>query len=72
MSFHDPFNVFVYRSNRCDVVPSKNSRNKLNYSVVIPNPVPIHALLYSLKNILGSSPLLPLKIGITMVIFLII
>jgi hypothetical protein len=36
MSFHDPFNVYVYRSNQFDIVPSKNSRKQIkpfyNYS----------------------------------------
>jgi hypothetical protein len=70
MSFHDPFNASVYHSNQWDVIPSKNSRKKLSHSVVVLSPVLIQILLYSLKNTLGSSPLLPLKIGITVLIFI--
>jgi hypothetical protein len=44
-----------------------NLKKKLiSQSTTIQSPVPIQALLHSLKNTLGSSPLLPLKIGITM------
>ncbi len=67
MSFHDPLNVFVYCSNQCDVVPFKNSRKKLNHFIIVLSLVPIQALF---KNISRSSPLLPLKIGITMLIFI--
>ncbi len=70
MSFHDPFNAFVYYSNQCDVIPSKNSRNKSNHFTVVLNPIPIQVFLYSFKNTSGSSPLLPIKAGITMLIFI--
>jgi hypothetical protein len=56
MSFHDPFNASICHSNQCDVVPSKNLGNKLNHFIVVLSLVPIQALLYSFKNILGSSP----------------
>jgi hypothetical protein len=67
MSFHDPFNVFVYRLNQCDDVPSKNLGKKLNHFTIILSLVPIEAFLYSLKNTSlkntsRSSPLLPLKL----------
>jgi hypothetical protein len=51
MSFHDPFNVFVYRSNQCDVVPFKNLGKKLSHSIIVLNPVLIQVFLYSFKNI---------------------
>jgi hypothetical protein len=70
MSFHDPFNFFVCRSNQNDVVPSKNSRRKLSHYVAILSPVPIQGRLYSFENILGSSPLLPLKTEITILILI--
>jgi hypothetical protein len=70
MSFHDPFNVYVCHSNQWDVVPSKNSGKKLSHYVVVLNPIPIQVILYSLKNTLRFSPLIPLKIKITMLIFI--
>ncbi len=59
MSFHDPFNSSVCRSNQNDAVPSKNSGRKLSHSAAVLSLVPIQARLYSLKNTSGSSPLLP-------------
>jgi len=47
-----------------------NSKNKLNHSIVVLSLVLIQGFLYSLKNILRSSPLFPLKIGITTFIFI--
>jgi len=55
-------------SNLDDVVPFKDLGKKLSHSIVVLSPVPIQALLYSFKNTLGSSPLLPLKIGLTRLI----
>jgi hypothetical protein len=40
----------------------------ISHSKIILNLVPIQALLYSIKNTLGSSPFLPFKIGIIMLI----
>ncbi len=70
MSFHDPFNAYVCDSNQWDAILSKNSGKKLSHFVVVLSPVPIQALLYSLKNTLGFSSLLPLKTGITMLIII--
>jgi hypothetical protein len=70
MSFHDPFNSSVCCSNQNDAVPSKNSGRKLSHSAAILSPVPIQARLYYLKNTSGSSPLLPLKTGITILIII--
>jgi hypothetical protein len=70
MSFHDPFNVSICRSNQCDVIPSKNSRKKLRHSVVVLSPVPIQTFLYSLQDTSRSSPLLPLKTKITMLLLM--
>jgi len=70
MSIHDPFNFSVYRSNQSDAIPSKNSGRKLSHSVAVLSPVLIQACLYSLKNTSGSSPLFPLKIGITILILI--
>ncbi len=72
MSFYDPFNAYVCHSNQCDVTPSKNLEKKLSHFIVVLSPISIHVLLYSFKNISGSSPLLPLKIEITIVIIIII
>jgi hypothetical protein len=53
MSFHDPFNAFVYCSNQCDATPFKNLRNKLSHYVAVPHSIPIKVLLYSLKKYFG-------------------
>jgi hypothetical protein len=50
MSFHDPFNVFVYCSNQCDVVPFKNSRKKLSHSINVLSPVPLWIEKQHLRN----------------------
>jgi hypothetical protein len=68
MSFHDLFNAFVCPSNQCDYVPSKNSGRKLSHFVAILSRVPIQALFYFPRNTSRSSPLLPLKTGITMLL----
>jgi hypothetical protein len=70
LSFNDPFNTSIYRSNQCDVVPSKNSGRKLSHYAAVLSPELIQTLLYSFKNTLGSSPLIPLKTGITMLILI--
>jgi hypothetical protein len=58
MSFHNPFNAFVYCLNERDVVSFKNLGKKLNHFIVILNLVLIQAFLYSFKYTLGFSPLL--------------
>jgi hypothetical protein len=62
-------NASICHSNQCDVLPFKNLGKKLSHSIVILKLVPIQALLYSLKTTSRSSPFLPLKIGLTMIIF---
>ncbi len=63
MSFHDPLKKkFIIQTNL------NLGKKLINHSITIQSPVPTKVFLYSLKNTLGSSPLLTLKIGITMLI----
>jgi hypothetical protein len=61
--------MFVVQTNGM-LYPLRIQENKLSHYVAVLNPILIQVLLYSLKNTLGSSPLIPLKTKITMLIFI--